>query len=423
MKNDKSFIGRLFPIIILFSLYTLFQGWIPHWGLVILASLGIGCVVLLFGQSKHSFSTPFFVLYLCFVFFILLNIFIGDDYWCKKSFFQLTSVLLMMLDSLLALRFYLSPQQKTNGRRLINMVFIIIVLSTIATAILSIAIPQVIRFAMMDENQEELLHQLYRSGMSNYYLPHAIPVIVPALVLYLKNGVTKGKRLVVIFILLASISLVYFSGAMTALLLTVLALFGSFLISFVKKRNHILGIILLFAIFSPILFNQDLLLKSLESIEKNIGEDNFFYDKIIDFENSLSGYDNTGDIDVRSSLYEDSWNGFLSNPLFGTDAELGGHSTNLDFLASMGIIGFIPYSLLLLYVFIWTKKRLPQMSVPYYAIGYFLGFIMLCIKSMNTMEMWFFLFALLPILMKDASSSCIILRPRRGLENHSASGG
>lgn len=405
-NNSNTFIGVLFPIIVLFSLYTLFQGWIPHWGVAILASLTIGALIFLFYQSRSFFSTPFFVLFIFFLFFILLNRFIGDDYWCKKSFFQLTSVLLMMLDSLLALHFYIiKPQPNKDGRRLINMVFIIIALSTIATAILSLTIPQVIRFAMMDENQEELLHQLYRSGMSNYYLPHAIPVIVPALVLYLKNGVTIGKRLVVICILLASIAVVYFSGAMTALLLLVIALIGSLSISLVKKRNHIISIFLIIVFVSPILFNQDLLLKSLESIEKNIGEDNFFYDKIIDFENSLSGYDDTGDVDVRSSLYEESWDGFLSSPLLGTDGELGGHSTNLDFLASMGIIGFIPYLLLLLFVFVWTKKRLPRFSVPYYAIGYFLGFIMLCVKSMNTIEMWFFLFAFLPILLKDASSS------------------
>lgn len=404
IMNRFNYLGVLFPIIVLFSLYTLFQGWIPHWGVVILISLGIGAMFFLFAQSRTFLSIPFFVLYIFFVIFIFLNRFIGDDYWCKRSIFQLTSVLLMMLDSLFALHFYIVPQSNNSRRKLINMVFIIIAISTIATAILSLSIPQVIRFAMMEENHDELLNQLYRTGMSNYYLPHAVPIIVPALVLYLKRGLSIRKKIVIASILMACLAMVYFSGAMTALLLCVIALFGSLLIPLDNKRNHILIIIII--IILPILFGQDKLLNLLERIENLMGEDNFFYDKIIDFENSLSGdYTAGGDVDVRSSLYEDSWNGFLSNPLLGTDRALGGHSTNLDFLASMGIIGFIPYLLLLLSVFSWTKKRLPQLSIPYYVLGYLIGFIMLCIKSMNTIEMWFFLFAYLPILLMDASSS------------------
>ena len=408
-RIDNSF-GQVLPIIILFSLYTLFQGWVPHWGIVILSSLLVGVFIYLFSPTNSFFSKPYFIYFVLFVVFIFCNILAGDDYWSKHSFFDIASVLLMMLVSIMSLYYFMNDYRfmKEEGK-LVRMAFFIIIVSSVATAILNITTPQIIRFAMMSEDEDRLLLQLYKTGMSNYYLPHAIPTIIPALVLFLKNDFSKRKKIGVISILIACIALVYFSGAMAALLLLLFALFGSLVIS--KERNNLRVIIIAFFLLSPFVFSQELLLNSLEKIRSLLDEENFFYSKIVDFENSIIGNTPAGDIDERSSLYESSWKGFFSNPLIGTNDKIGGHSTNLDFLASMGLIGFIPYALLLFSVYKWTSKKLAYSTIPYYSLGFFTGIIMLSIKSINNMETWFFLFVLLPIVLREASSDKIKYNP------------
>lgn len=398
-KGNAIAIGILFPICILFSLYTLFQGWIPHWGAVIYLSLAFS-IILFFPRSLEFFGNRVFIFFVLYSTIILLNILTGDKYW-GGSPFSIISSLLMMLSSLMAVHYFLqkSEDRFQFGANLVLIVLILLILTTISTGVLSIANPQVVRFAMEESNHygdDTILKEMFRFGMSNYYLPHAIPVIIPAFVLCIKNRNLKIKRWIGILGLLLSFALIFYSGATTSLLLGVIALLASMAISSDGKstvrRMLLVGVLIL-----PFL-SQELVLNAVRTLENAVGEDNYFYYRLVDIEDSITGETMEGDINVRQDLYDQSWDAFIKNPILGTDDEVGGHSVLLDFLATLGLVGILPFLGLILSLFFWTKKRLPPGSSIYYTVGFMTGILMLGLKSMNNMEMWFFLICFLPIL-------------------------
>lgn len=399
MKRQKRLLAIIFPIAILFSLCTVFQGWVPHWGLAIYASL-FGSLFFFFIYVYSFFSNRQFICYLLFLIVAVFNVLLGDKYWSGSPFAFISSFV-MMLICMMAAYYYLG---KTGPRifaeRIIIVSLAVLVISAISTTLLSIAQPQIIRFAMeefKETGNDTILKELYRLGMSNYYLPHAIPVIIPALVLCAKNNAKKWKeRFLWLLLLFACFALIYASGATTSLLLGLIALIAAVVLSEDKKKNILrLSLIVLSSI--PFL-NEDFMVKTVRTMEDIVGEDSYFYMRLYDIENSITGEVNTGDVEVRSNIYGDSWDAFLESPLLGIDAEVGGHSIVLDILATMGVVGFVPFIFLLLSIYLWSKKRLPPDTRPYYFLGFFIGVLMLSLKSMNNMEMWFFLICLLPIL-------------------------
>ena len=399
MNGKGRAIGLVFPISILFSLYTLFQGWIPHWGAVIYLSLVFSIVLLCF-HSIEFFRNKVFIFYILYVIIIVLNILTGDKYW-GGSPFSIISSLLMMFGSLMAVHYFMikSEERFRFGQNLVLMVFILLLLTTISTGILSIINPQVVRFAMEESNHygdDTILKEMFRFGMSNYYLPHAIPVIIPAFVLCAKNKNLKKRRWIGVLGIVLSFALIFYSGATTSLLLGLIALFASTAISSNVKST--LRRMLLVGVFVVPFLSQDFLLNAVRTLENAVGEENYFYTRLVDIEDSITGETMEGDVDVRQELYDQSWDAFIKNPILGTDDEVGGHSVLLDFLATLGLVGILPFLGLILSLFFWTKKRLPRGTHIYYTVGFMTGILMLGLKSMNNMEMWFFLICFLPIL-------------------------
>ena len=403
-------IGTLFPICILFSLYTLFQGWIPHWGAVIYLSL-VFSIILFFLRSLEFFGNRVFILFVFYATIVLLNILLGDKYW-GGSPFSIISSLLMMLSSLMAVHHFLtrSDERYRFGSNLVLTVILLLTLTTISTGVLSIVYPQVVRFAMEESNHygdDTILKEMFRFGMSNYYLPHAIPVTIPAFVLCIKNKNLKKKRWVGILGVILSFALIFYSGATTSLLLGFIALLASMAISS-DGKSTLRRLLLIGVLFLPFL-SQNLVLNAVRSLENAVGEENYFYTRLVDIEESITGETMVGDVNVRQDLYNQSWDAFIHNPILGTDNEVGGHSVLLDFLATLGIVGILPFIGLLFSIFLWVKKRLPPGSAAYYAIGFMTGLLMLGLKSMNNMEMWFFLICLLPVLIKKYGDGALKL--------------
>ena len=394
-------IGILFPICILFSLYTLFQGWIPHWGAVIYLSL-VFSIILFFSRSLEFFGNRVFIFFVLYVTILLLNILTGDTYW-GVSPFPIISSLLMMLSSLMAVHYFLlkSEERYKFESNLVLTVLILLTLTTISTGLLSLTNPQVVRFAMEENNfygNDTILKEMFRFGMSNYNLPHAIPVIIPAFVLCIKNRNLGKKRWIGALGVILSFALIFYSGATTSLLLGFIALLASMAISS-NGKSTVRKLLLVGVLILPFL-SQDLVLNAVRTLENALGEENYFYARLVDIEDSITGETMEGDVNTRQELYEQSWDAFINNPILGTDGEVGGHSVMLDFFATLGLVGVLPFLGLLLSIFVWIRKRLPPGTAAYYTVGFMTGLLMLCLKSMNNLEMWFFLICFLPILVK-----------------------
>ena len=404
LQKESGVISKVYPIVILFSLYTLFYGWIPRWGGVVLLSLLVGVLVFAFSSIGFS-SRRYFVYFVLFIVIIAFKVLMRNPYW-KVALFNLYAPILMMLLGLMVSNYYLTGIDKQKlGHNVIVTVLCILVFSTVATAVLNISNPQVIRYAVHENNfhdNKEILNQLYRFGMCNYSLPHALPVIFPPLVCLAKNGKKKKsqRRWAIISIVLCII-LIYISGAMTALLLGLVSLLGSFVITENFQRN-IIRLLLVMVVFLPLMLNDDIVLTGLQKLESVMSSDNYFYKKIIDFENAIVYDTADGDLGTRNSEYTASLQEFIKNPILGTSNGVGGHSVLLDFMATLGLVGFTPFLLMLLSLFNWDGRMLPVKVRTYYAFGFLMGLIMLGLKSMNNIEMWFCLFALLPILSKES---------------------
>ena len=157
--------------------------------------------------------------------------------------------------------------------------------------------------------------------------------------------------------------------------------------------------LLLFVIVMPLVLNQTVQVKVLESLSSLTQNNSLFETKRIDIEESIMYGEVQGGVAVRQSLYAASFEAFFENPIMGVnDKKYGGHSALLDRLAMLGLLGFLPLSLLFYRIYKFTLKCLPKESRVYYKMGFLVGIIMLSAKNMFGWAMFFFMFFLLPML-------------------------
>ena len=90
--------------------------------------------------------------------------------------------------------------------------------------------------------------------------------------------------------------------------------------------------------------------------------------KIIEFRDMLMGEEEEGNVQLRAKLREMSFNCFLQNPLIGTSG-VGGHSSIMDRLGSMGLLGFIPFIMMIILNIKMWYKLMPEKSAKYFYIG------------------------------------------------------
>ena len=84
--------------------------------------------------------------------------------------------------------------------------------------------------------------------------------------------------------------------------------------------------------------------------------------KFIEFREMLLGNDKSNNVSLRAYLRQLSLQCFYRNPIIGSPG-VGGHSSLLDRLGSMGLLGFLPYLFMLVAnVKAWIKQ-MPEHGV------------------------------------------------------------
>lgn len=139
------------------------------------------------------------------------------------------------------------------------------------------------------------------------------------------------------------------------------------------KKYSIVGLVLLLAGLLLFVINIDAIVDYLWVNYK----DTDMAMKILDFRDILNG--GTGrhlTIDGRINFQQDAIDGFFNNILIGSEYSGGGHSILLNRLGTTGLIGFIPYALMLYFIFIQWYKAIPSSSKYYYLLAW-LGVIIL----------------------------------------------
>jgi len=406
-KNKITFPTIVFSLIIVIVTWSLIEGWLPFtrrkW-----LFLAIGMVFSFFVKNIFYKSKRF--MWLCiYLVILLLNMVFGDKFFhdigtVGYEFFCLgfPSVVATII---------LSNQNRKDEGVLLFSFLVVLVFTTVAsffidTFLLPNAIRMMTRYSITLKDMS-VVYAYYKMGLSTYSFPHALPVLIPPVVMGIKNkDLSKTMRLSCWITLISLVVLIYLSGIMTALLLSIAALIMAFITragGFRKNRRRFLVVGILFLPFiSPSIVGS-----ILHEAKMAVGEDSYYYNKLESFEKNVTGEDEEdgGDWEERQDLYSKSVVGFFENIIVGTNERVGGHSAFLDRLALLGLLGFIPFLLFILHQFKFSGNFLTAPSRIYYYEGLIMGLLMIALKSSFRVETLLVLFAILPIATKYLSYS------------------
>lgn len=410
--SKGSFAPLYFTFIILSIASTLLNAWIPiterSW-----IFLSFGCIGTLLVQ-KHYFRSSQSIWLILYSVFVLGNFLIEDYYF--SNFPRVLSELAAMLFTS-SITFYVIKNSDIKTMKAISLsMIIIIVTAAIGSFMAESFFPGAIRYAQglnkLGES-DSLTVQMYRMGMANYFLPHALPALIPSFVVGIRNNsFSMKKKLFILVILISLFVIVLLSGAATPLLTSFILLGISLLTkegSIKQNKTLIFTLLLIFIIFKMF---SGIIADLLYSFADILGEEgatatiNIRINELGDF--LLHGNEGRS-LGARLDLYEQTQNEFFANPLFGTNNPVGGHSTIMDRLATLGIIGTIPWLFFITSSAIFALKWLGSRLSMYYIVGFSGALLMLFTKNMGNTEMWLCLLTFLPITLKlwGVNSNCV----------------
>ena len=396
MSNNTRKITWIFPLLVLFLTWPLLGAYITIFARAWLWLL-VGCVFIL--VLCPSYYTQSHMIWMAvFIVVVLLNYFSGDNYY--DSFPKACSEFAVLIfSSALAYHGFQMHNKPTAVFMMVELLIIFSIIS-IATYVLDLANPGIVRQSvreMFTSDDFSVWNISLRMGMTNYSLPHALPVILPPLIMGIKN---KDQmiitRIVLILLLLLTVLLIYISGIATAILMAAMILIMAFFTRIGSVKHNILRLVIIVFIFLPLVLNEDLIIQIIDYLCDLVGGEGAFYERLVDIQESII-YDQTqGDLDARISLYTQSSEAFFTSIIWGTNISLGGHSAIVDRLAALGLVGFVPYV-----VFIWkhiktTFRLIAPDTKLFYLEGLLAGIMMLMTKNMSNWEMWLTMFFLLP---------------------------
>lgn len=384
----------------LLTVFTLTFYAVWFWPIPMLHYIGlIVGLVLPIILTPSFFSQKWFAYFVIYFFVIYLNFVSGDAYFNKSK--RIIEEFVALYIPAAMLFYYNKTLDFRWSRTVLFVAIIVLVWTTISTAIIDSQSPGIVRYAhsMMQQGLEDVsaFSGFYRMGMSNYILPHAVPVLIPAFAIVLRDKDLKFKqKLLPIGILASLMMLLYFGGATGPMLIGIAVLIVSFFIKPGSTKGFWGALILVSVIVLPLLLNDELMLSLLEWLDDLMGNEGFFHYKVITFQDTIVYGSATGDVEQRQGLYAKGIAGFFENILIGSNGDIGGHSVILNRLGSLGLIGFIPYVAVLVVLSKKAIKMLPANYRVYFYLGSFAAFMMLLSKGIASWELYFFWFVVLP---------------------------
>ena len=352
-----------------------------------------------FGFALHYaskyFSRPATSAIIAYLFFVWFNFLTRDVYFSKVMNCVEETICFIIPITML---YYLYSK---NDKPLFYWVLVVFSFFLIESSIVSFwadnLFPGILRLESNKESalaNEAIIGPFRRIGLSSYSLPHALPVIIPGLVYLIKQSKIKVK-IPWIIVLIAALVLVYVSGSTTAFLLGGLVLVLSILVS-ANNRGASKSIIFITVLIIPFVFSQELQLWIIRLLQSYVPDDSLFTRKLFDMEYSILYGDTEGTVGNRTLLYQQSFDGFFSSPIIGTNGNIGGHAALLDRLATLGIVGILPLLYFLYYQVKFTIKNISKEKRAFYYLGLAAGLVMMSVKSMFGWEMWFCVLVMLP---------------------------
>lgn len=390
-------IAYIFPVVIICYTFSVLWGWFPRTHTIYVLFLG---VLACFFLCQDYFRTKQFTYLLLLEAVLGLNMMMKDHLHASSMGF-VYEMISMAITAMMGC--YLL---KTKNKTLVTITTLILLVMLVVNAVGSLFVetifPGSIRAVVTefhDTGSLNLAMTFYKYGMASYEMTHAIPTIIPMVVYGIKVETNIKTKIFFFIILIACLLLCYLGGSSTALLLGLFALVISLFTKINQDKSQLVLFGLLAVVLMLVLSNDSLMLSLLDWADNMMGNEGHFHSKIVDFQIAISLSGSSESTAVRETLYMQSVNAILSNPLFGTNSDtMGHHSTILDHWACLGLIGLIPYLVFIYFQLKWTSRNIPMSSKAFFIEGAGIAILMLAVKSIDGWDSWLFLFTFMPIM-------------------------
>lgn len=252
------------------------------------------------------------------------------------------------------------------------------------------------------------MEDMSKIGIPTYPALHSYVIFIPALLYSIRVNSGK-KKIIYIGCFLLYLFIIYHASITTNLVITLIIL----LFSLLYKTNIQSTIIttIVFVVFVMGLHYGGVIESIFDSVIETT-EGTYSNNKIRGFKDMYMG---TGDdvVDERSNLHTISLTSFIQSPIWGRNAVrtgtkeaynisadnsvIGYHSSLLDRLGGMGLLGGLPFIMVLWLIYKDWKKRMQRGdSRYYYLFGVIAAFVLLYEKAVFGQEGWFSLCIYLP---------------------------
>lgn len=240
----------------------------------------------------------------------------------------------------------------------------------------------------------------------NYTLLHVYVFLIPV-VYYCCVKINRLYKYLCIVLLVLLLYVVYKSSITTCLVIGVVGFLLSISFSSKNKPGTIFFITVLSATFI-VFYYSGVFVSILKGILPYF-EGSAVESKIEDALVLLSTGESSGSIAARENLHQRSWDSFFSSILIGGGVS-GGHSSLIDRLATMGLIGFIPYFMVYFSIIKQWVKHFDRFGKRYYYVGVLSVVVILYSKGLFGQEGNLVFMVLMPlfIMFPDTFSQRIV---------------
>ena len=390
-------ISFVYVFLVIVTCFTLLYGWVP----VFHKQAYIGIIALLFSLLiiPHYFKSRLFFITLFYALVVWLNTLWGDEYTADKTIMD--GVMLGMSGSI-AYYLMLSDDQKVKKWISIS-ILIVIIIQTIPSLFMYLTAQDTIRtfIDLISQDQSEYdWEQLYRLGILAYPMTHSLPVLVPPLMMWLRTkGVSKIWKLFCFISLVCIILLTIIYDVTTVQFLILFCIAASLLIYPNKAKQNRQRVVLVAFVILPFLLSSQIQVGVLTGLEAvSSGQ---MKEKVADMQYNITHDDDTGDMGTRKQHYTSSLESFFWSPVIGTDdnSQIGGHSSFLDRMGAFGLLGFVPFLLIILLSSRFCYLKMPPSCRWYYIVCIISFTSLLLLKNMSHVEVWLMYLVVTPSLL------------------------
>lgn len=236
----------------------------------------------------------------------------------------------------------------------------------------------------------------------DYAMVYGMALIFPVFLQKIKNAQTKADKIIYSVFAALIFYVVAVSQFATALLIAIVGTLVFLLFSMSGNKRITVLLVIAFLVVYIHVTKMDIAL--IDALANSV--DGTWSEKLADISASLSGSALSGSLSERNDLYQESLKTFAESPMFGimanTTGSLGGHATAIDILGLVGIFGFIPFVLTIIYNFkrVCRTCNFPKNKASIIACN--IEFIVLIFTKniITSLSVFFAFFVMFPLLLK-----------------------